>query len=154
MLATYWLLLQLGTDPASLCSSSLFFFFFLVELVFFFFGSFFSLQIPLFKIWNYQISFWSLFFVFFHFFFIFSRSDHNFIPVYWPKFIRKAETKRNHPKLSPYFFPIERFLMLKKTAKLRSSLFFRSNRMVRSRFQNHDEKWSIKSQTFRLLVII
>ena len=48
---------------------------------------------------NYQISFWSLFFfVFFHFFFISSRSDHNFIPVY-PKFTRKAEAKRNRPNL-------------------------------------------------------
>ena len=110
-----------------------FFFFFWGTSFFFFSGSFFfSLQIPLFKIWNYQISFRSLFFfVFFHFFFISSISDHNFIPVYWPKFTGKAETKRNRPNLKnrsrfselydmttvctgPYFFPIERFLKLKK----------------------------------------
>ena len=79
------------------------FFFF----VFFFFRNlssflvlFFSLQIPLLKIWNYYISLQSLFFfMFFHFLFISSRSDHNFIPVYWPKFTGKAETKRNHPNL-------------------------------------------------------
>ena len=63
--------------------------------------------------------------------FISSRSNHNFIPVYWPKFTGKAETKRNCPNLknwsrfselydstmvrtSPCFFPIERFLKLKK----------------------------------------
>ena len=63
--------------------------------------------------------------------FISSRSDHNFIPVYWPKFTGKAETKRNRPNLKnrprfsepygptticvgPFFFPIERFLKLKK----------------------------------------
>ena len=77
---------------------------------------------------NYQISFWSLFFfVFFHFFFISSRSDHNFIPVY-PKFIRKVEVGRSHSNLKirscfsePYgpttvrcLFPVERFLKLKK----------------------------------------
>ena len=76
---------------------------------------------------NYQISFWSLlFFVFFHFFFISSRSDHNFIPVY-PKFIRKVEVGRNRSNLKirsrfsePYgpttircLFPVERFLKLK-----------------------------------------
>ena len=80
----------------------------------------------------YKISFRSLFFfMFFHFFFISSRSDHNFIPVYWPKFTGKAEIKRNRPNLknqsqfsesydpttvrmSPWFFPIELFLKLKK----------------------------------------
>ena len=63
--------------------------------------------------------------------FISSRSDHNFIPVYWPKFIGKAKTKRNRSNLKnwsrfselygsttirtgSYFFPIERFLKLKK----------------------------------------
>ena len=29
--------------------------------------------------------------------FISSRSDHNFKPVYWPKFTGKAKTKRNRP---------------------------------------------------------
>ena len=77
---------------------------------------------------NYQISFWSLFFfVFFHFFFISSRYDHNFIPVY-PKFIRKVEVDRNRSNLKirsrfselygpttvRCLFPVERFLKLKK----------------------------------------
>ena len=133
MLATCWLLLQLGADPASLCFFSLsHFFFFLGTFLLLLWFFFFSLQIPLFKIWNYQISFRSLFFfVFFHFFFIFSRFDHNFISVYWPKFTGKAETKRNCPNLKNqswfsklyglttvptglFFFPIERFLKLKK----------------------------------------
>ena len=102
---------------------------------------------------NYQISFWSLFFfVFFHFFFISSRSDHNFIPVY-PKFIRKVEAERNRSNLKnrsrfsePYgpttvrmaccLFPIERFLKLKKTTKLSGSRFSLSDHTVRSGFQN------------------
>ena len=81
---------------------------------------------------NYQISFLSLFFfVFFHFLFISSRSDHNFIPVY-PKFIGKAKAVRNHSNLKnqsrflkPYnptivctarcFLPVEWFLKLKKS---------------------------------------
>ena len=63
--------------------------------------------------------------------FISSRYDHNFIPVYWPKFIRKAETKRNRLNLKswsrftesggqtaihvgPYFFCMERFFTLNK----------------------------------------
>ena len=96
--ATCLLLLQLCADPTSLCSSSVFFFFF--RNLSSFLVLFFSLQIPLLKIWNYYISFQSLFFfMFFHFLFISSRSDHNFIPVYWPKFTGKAETKRNHPNL-------------------------------------------------------
>ena len=58
--------------------------------------------------------------------FISSRSDHNFIPVYWPKFTGKAKTKRNHSNLknqsrftksdgrtvvraSPWFFGMEWF---------------------------------------------
>ena len=81
---------------------------------------------------NYQISFLSLFFfVFFHFLFISSRSDHNFIPVY-PKFIGKAKAVRNRSNLKnrsrflkPYnptivctahcFLPVEWFLKLKKS---------------------------------------
>ena len=64
--------------------------------------------------------------------FIFSRSDHNFILVYWPKFIEKAETKRNCPNLknwsrfteqggqtavraSPCFFCMERFFTLNRS---------------------------------------
>ena len=64
--------------------------------------------------------------------FIFSRSDHNFIPVYWPKFIEKAKTKRNCPNLknwsrfteqggqtavraSPCFFCMERFFTLNRS---------------------------------------
>ena len=96
---------------------------------------------------NYQISFWSLFFfVFFHFFFISSRSDHNFIPVY-PIFIEKAEAKRTRPNLKnrsrfsephgptrvrtgPCFFHIERFLKLKKPQNRKVHGF--SGRTVRS----------------------
>ena len=61
--------------------------------------------------------------------FISSRSDHNFIPVYWPKFTGKAETKRTCPNLKnrsqfiepggrtavcagPCFFCMERFFTL------------------------------------------
>ena len=89
---------------------------------------FFSLQISLFKIWNYKISFRSLFS---SCSFISSRSDHKFIPVYWPKFTGKAEKKRNRPNLKnrsrftepdgrtavragPCFFCIERFFTLNR----------------------------------------
>ena len=61
--------------------------------------------------------------------FISSRSDHNFIPMYWPKFTGKAETKRTCPNLKnrsqfiepggrtavcagPCFFCMERFFTL------------------------------------------
>ena len=61
--------------------------------------------------------------------FISCRSDCNFIPVYWPKFIGKAETKRTCPNLKnrsqfiepggrtavcagPCFFCMERFFTL------------------------------------------
>ena len=63
--------------------------------------------------------------------FISSRSNHNFIPVYWPKFTGKAETKRNRSNLKnrsqfikpegrtavhagPCFFGMERFFTLNK----------------------------------------
>ena len=64
--------------------------------------------------------------------FIFYRSDHNFILVYWPKFIGKAETKRNCLNLKnwsrfteqggqtavragPCFFCMERFFTLNRS---------------------------------------
>ena len=81
------------------CSSSLSFFFFLEELVFFFSGSFFFffpykslcsrseiIRSPS-DLCSSLCSFIS------------SGFDHNFIPVYWPKFTGKAETKRNCPNL-------------------------------------------------------
>ena len=63
--------------------------------------------------------------------FIFSRSDHNFIPVYWPKFTGKAKIKRNRSNLKnrswftkpdgqtvvragPCFFGMEWFFTLNK----------------------------------------
>ena len=63
--------------------------------------------------------------------FIFSRSDHNFIPVYWPKFTGKAKIKRNRSNLKnrswftkpdgrtmvragPCFFGMKRFFTLNK----------------------------------------
>ena len=63
--------------------------------------------------------------------FISSRSDHNFIPMYWPKFTGKAKTKRNRSNLKnrsrfikldsqtvvragPYFFGMERFFTINK----------------------------------------
>ena len=85
--------------------------------------------------------------------FISSRFDHNVIPVYKPKFTRKAETKRNRPNLknrsrfskqynlttvrtSLCFFFHWAVLETKKTAKLRGSRFFQLDRTVRFRFQN------------------
>ena len=132
VLAICWLLLQLGTDPVSLCSFSSFFFF-LEELVFFS-GSFFFFPYK---------SLCSRFEIRFEIIrspsdlhssscsFISSRSDHNFIPVYWPKFTGKAETKRNRSNLKnrsrfikpegrtavyagPCFFGMERFFTLNK----------------------------------------
>ena len=63
--------------------------------------------------------------------FISSRSNHNFIPVCWPKFTEKAETKRNRSNLKnrsrftkpdgrtavragPCFFGMKRFFTLNK----------------------------------------
>ena len=63
--------------------------------------------------------------------FISSKSNHNFIPVYWPIFTGKAETKRNRSNLknrsrftkpdgrttvgaSPCIFGMERFFTLNK----------------------------------------
>ena len=123
------------------------FFIFWSNVVCFFFISgsfFFSLQISLFKIWNYQISFRSLFS---SCSFISSRSDHKFIPVYWPKFIGKAETKGNCPNLKnrsrftepggqtavragPCFFCIERFFTLNRPSNWTVRGF--SGRTVRS----------------------
>ena len=127
MLAICLLLLQLGTDLVSLCSSSSFFFF--EELVFFVSGSFFfpykslSSRSEIIKspsdLYSSSCSFIS------------SRSDHNFISVYWPKFIRKVETKRNRSNLKnrawftkpngqtavrvgPCFLGMERFFTLNK----------------------------------------
>ena len=127
-----------GADPASLCSSLFFFFFLgtcLVLLLWFFFFPYKSLcsrseiiRSPS-NLCSSSCSFIS------------SRSDHNFIPVYWPKFTGKAETKRNRPNLknrsrfsepygsttvrtSPCFFSHRAVLEAKKTAKLRGSWFF------------------------------
>ena len=99
VLAICWLLLQLGADLASLCSfsfsssssSSSFSSSFLRNLS----SSSLVLFFPLYKSLcsrseiirspsNLCFSSCS---------FIFSRSDHNFIPVYWPKFTGKVETK-------------------------------------------------------------
>ena len=84
MLAICWLLLQLGTDPVSLCSSSSFFFFFFPYK--FLCSRSEIIRSPS-ELYSSSCSFIS------------SRSDHNFIPVYWPKFTEKAETKRNHSNL-------------------------------------------------------
>ena len=90
VLAICWLLLQLGTDPVSLCSSSSFFFFF-EELVFFFSGSFFFPYKSLCSISEIIRSPFDLYSS--SCFFISSRSDHNFIPMYWPKFTGKLKQK-------------------------------------------------------------
>ena len=91
--------------------------------------------------------------------FISSRSDHNFIPVYWPKFTEKAETKRNRLNLKnrsrfsePYgshgslLFSHWAVLEAKKTTKLRGSRFFRSDCTVRSGFQNLTYEMTIISR--------
>ena len=87
--------------------------------------------------------------------FISSRYDHNFIPVYWPKFIRKAEKQRNCLNLKswswftesggqtaihvgPYFFLHGTVLHPKQTVKLKGSRIFRSDNTVRFGFQNLD----------------
>ena len=109
-----------------------FFFFFFKELVFFFPGSFFFfpykslcsrseiIRSPS-NLYSSSCSFIS------------SRSYHNFIPVYWPKFTGKAETKRYRLNLKnrsrftkpdgrtavragPCFFGMERFFTLNKPA--------------------------------------
>ena len=106
-------------------------FFFLEELVFFFFTS--SFFFPPYKSLCSRseiiISPSDLCFSLYSF--ISSRYDHNFIPVYWTKFIRKAKTKRNRLNLKswswftesggqtaihvgPYFFCMERFFTLNK----------------------------------------
>ena len=77
----------------SKCDRRLFFIFWSnVVCVFLISGSFFlfSLQISLFKIWNYQISFRSLFS---SCSFISSGSDHKFILVYWPNSSEKLKQK-------------------------------------------------------------
>ena len=85
--------------PCFVVFFSLFFFFFVEELVFFFFsGSFFffpykslcSISEIIRSPSDLCSSLCS---------FISSRFDHNVIPVYKPKFTRKAETKRNRPNL-------------------------------------------------------
>ena len=91
--------------------------------------------------------------------FISSWSDHKFIPMYWPKFTGKAETKRNRLNLKnrsrftksggrtavragPCFFLHETILYPKQIVKLNGSRFFRSDRTIRSGFQNLDQnKW-------------
>ena len=94
--------------------------------------------------------------------FISSRFDHNFIPVYKPKFTGKAETERNRPNLknrsrfskqydsttvrtSLCFFFHWAVLEAKKTAKLRGSWFFQLDRTVRFGFQNIVQKWNTLS---------
>ena len=49
--------------------------------------------------------------------FISYRSNHNFIPVYWPKFTGKAETKRNCPNLKNW----SRFSELYDSTTVRTS---------------------------------
>ena len=82
--------------------------------------------------------------------------------MYWPKFIGKAETKRNRLNLknrsrfSKLYGPtmvrtVPAFshtavLEAKKTAKLRGSRFFRLDRTVWSEFQNHG--WGLISGFF------
>ena len=85
--------------------------------------------------------------------FISSRSDHNFIPVYWPKFTGKAETKKkpfepqkpvtvhktggsDRGPCGSLLFWHGTVLHPKQTEKLNGSRFFRSDRTVRSGFQN------------------
>ena len=87
--------------------------------------------------------------------FISSRYDHNFIPVYWSKFIRKAEKQRNRLNLKswsrftesggqtaihvgPYFLLHGTVLHPKQTVKLKGSRIFRSDSTVRFGFQNLD----------------
>ena len=129
VLATCWLLLQLGADLALLCSySSLSLFFFFRNLsssslvLFFPYESLCSrskiIRSPS-DLYSSSCSF------------IFSRSDHNFIPVYWPKFTGKAKIKRNRSNLKnrswftkpdgqtvvragPCFFGMEWFFTLNK----------------------------------------
>ena len=97
VLATCWLLLQLGANLALLCSSSsLSLFFFLRNLsssslvLFFPYESLCSRSKIIRSPSDLCSSLCS---------FISSRFDHNVIPVYKPKFTRKAETKRNRPNL-------------------------------------------------------
>ena len=130
-------------------------FFFLEELVFFFFTSsfFFSPYKSLCSRSEIIISPSDLCFSLYSF--ISSRYDHNFIPVYWPKFIRKAEKQRNHLNLKswsrftesggqtaihvgPYFFLHGTVLHPKQTVKLKGSRIFRSDSTVRFGFQNLD----------------
>ena len=91
--------------------------------------------------------------------FISSRFDHNFILMYWPKFIGKAETKWNCRNLKnrsrflepygsttvrtgPCFFSHRAVLEAKKTIELRGSQSFRSDHTVQSEFQNLEHKFS------------
>ena len=132
-----------------------FFFFFFEELVFFFFAG--SFVFPLKSLCSRSeiirspsnLCFSSCSF-------ISSRSDHNFILVYWPKFTEKAKTKRNSSNLKnrsqftepggrtvvrsgPSFFLHGTSLHPKQIVKLNGSRFFRSDCMVRSGFQNFFE---------------
>ena len=158
VLVICWLLL--GIDLVSLCSSSSSFFFFF----FFFFLNFWGTCLLL---------LWFFFFFFFPYKslcsrfeiirspsdlyssscpFISSRSDHNFIPMYWPKFTGKLKqkevvrtSKTGHSSQNRMVGPRSVRVLLfwhgtvlhpKQTVKQNGSRFFRLDHMARFGFQN------------------